>query len=237
MKQVSLLRKPIAFEGRFTQIPNAWARDERIGYRAKGILLLLMSHQDGWRITLEHLVDGPDGISAIRTAIQQLEQAGYLQRSLLRDNKNRVEGSEWVISDPFEIADENLILENLKSENLKSENQRHKNTNIKENQVKENYIEAFESFWSFYPRKTGKGSARTAFEKALKKTTADELLAAVEVYSKSNLPEPQFIPHPATWLNQERWADDMTLTNNKTATTIAEDIIRRSMALDQKALD
>ena len=241
MKRVSLLRKPIGYEGRFTAIPNAWARDDRLGYRAKGILLLLMSHQSGWRISLEHLAnDGPDGITAIRTAIIQLQDAGYLVRNLIRDKKNRVEGSEWIITDPFEA--ENLRLENLKSENLKSENLTLKKTNIKETNTrriqstKSMPNEDFELFWSTYPRKIGKGSSKTAFEKALTKATYEEIMDGCRLYAESgNLPEMQYIPHPTTWLNQERWADDIgSLGRSKNATATAVDIMRRANEMNQK---
>jgi len=140
----SLLRKKLGFEGHFTQIPNAWIRDERLGFRAKGILTLLMSHQDGWRISLEALADGQDGITAIRTAVTQLEETGYLIRQFVRNEKQQIEATEWVIQDPFE----NLISENLISENLISENRTHKNNNIKEhNSKEENINNQFEDFW------------------------------------------------------------------------------------------
>lgn len=69
----------------------------------------------------------------------------------------------------------------------------------------------FNSFWSAYPRKVGKGAARRAYEKSLSKIGApdahDTLMAAL-ARIKPTWTEPQFIPHPGTWLNQERWEDD-----------------------------
>lgn len=235
MKNISLLRKPVAFEGRFTQIPNAWARDDRLGYRAKGILLLLMSHQDGWRISLEHLAnDGPDGITAVRTAILQLQECGYLSRNLIRNDKNQVEGSEWIIQDPFE----NLNSENLKSgnqiENLNSENLALKNNNIKEDNRKSDILDAFEKFWGVYPRKVGKAAALKAFEKAAKKADPAYIIMYVITWcNQGNLPEMQYIPHPTTWLNQERWNDDLSaVAQSKNASTIAADIMHRANQMD-----
>lgn len=69
--------------------------------------------------------------------------------------------------------------------------------------------ESFESWWKLYPRKIGKGQARKAFKAALKKTDLDTLTTGVETYSASvDDTEQQFIAHPATWLNGERWDDD-----------------------------
>lgn len=66
----------------------------------------------------------------------------------------------------------------------------------------------FETFWKFYPRKTDKGGARKAWAKATKKATIGTVTAGVQRFAADpNLPEPQFIPHPTTWLNGERWND------------------------------
>lgn len=244
MNRNSLLRKPLGFEGKFTQFPNSWARDKRIGFRAKGILALLMSHSQGWRISLSSLADGsPDGITAIRTAIQELEEAGYLTRNLVRNEKAQVEASEWVISDPFD-KDENLPLENLTSENLTSGNLTSGNLTLKniynkEHNNKENNSKdistAFETFWNLYPRKIAKGAARTAFEKACRKESIETILRVTEYYAnKSDLPELQFIPHPSTWLNQERWNDDLDASGISTPTKVASDILQRGKALQQR---
>ena len=81
--------------------------------------------------------------------------------------------------------------------------------------------EDFARFWDAYPRKTGKGAARASYEKALGKTDPETILAALEAQKKS--PQwcrdgGQYIPHPATWLNQERWQDEVQ-TSGKTVTT------------------
>lgn len=70
----------------------------------------------------------------------------------------------------------------------------------------------FAAFWDVYPRRTGKGAARKAFASAVSggadpaviTTTASAYADRCHQLQK----EPQFIPHPATWLNQERWEDD-----------------------------
>lgn len=68
----------------------------------------------------------------------------------------------------------------------------------------------FDIFWAAYPRKVDKKKARKAFEKV--KVPVETLLSALEVQKQS----PQwvkdggaYIPHPTTWLNGERWADDV----------------------------
>ena len=69
---------------------------------------------------------------------------------------------------------------------------------------------AFDKFWKIYPRKIGKGKAKDAFNKAVLKTTLLTIMDAVSEYAQSvHGKDAKFIPHAATWLNQERWDDDI----------------------------
>lgn len=69
--------------------------------------------------------------------------------------------------------------------------------------------EGFPEFWGAYPRRTDKGGARKAYAKAIARTDPADILAGAQRFAADpNLPEPQFIPHASTWLNNERWSDD-----------------------------
>ena len=72
-------------------------------------------------------------------------------------------------------------------------------------------VDDFENFWRAYPRRTGKGVARKAFVKAIQKTTITIMLTALNWQRQQSQwlkDGGTFIPHPATWLNQERWDDE-----------------------------
>ena len=67
----------------------------------------------------------------------------------------------------------------------------------------------FDEFWSLYPRKVQKEDARKAWTKVTRGTLPDAILAGVKrVAADPNLPEKQFIPYPATWLNAGGWDDE-----------------------------
>lgn len=69
---------------------------------------------------------------------------------------------------------------------------------------------AWDAWWSLYPRKVGKKAAEAKYRAALKLVDADELHAALQTQVTwwiRKQTEPQFIPHPATWLSQGRWDD------------------------------
>ena len=69
-------------------------------------------------------------------------------------------------------------------------------------------VDQFERFWTTCPRKTAKGSARKAWAKSIKIAPPETIIQAMASYSKSMVgKDPQYIAHPATWLNAERWLD------------------------------
>lgn len=70
------------------------------------------------------------------------------------------------------------------------------------------YSFEFESFWSSYPAKVGKGVAFKSFKKAIKKASIDEIMNGLDDYVNSKKVADGFICNPATWLNQERWSDE-----------------------------
>lgn len=76
--------------------------------------------------------------------------------------------------------------------------------------VQMDFEQEFSDFWDVYPRKQGKGEARKAFVKAVKKKPANEVIdAARRLAEDPNRPSnPKYTPMPSVWLNQERWDDD-----------------------------
>lgn len=70
----------------------------------------------------------------------------------------------------------------------------------------------FDRFWSAYPKKVGKDAARKAFDKRKPSDVlVGQMLAAIAVQAASEgwqRDGGQFIPNPATWLNQGRWQDE-----------------------------
>jgi hypothetical protein len=78
--------------------------------------------------------------------------------------------------------------------------------------------ELFESFWKVYPRKIGKEKCKNWFKSHKpKEDLVKQMIEAVEQQKKSKQwSDPQYIPHPYTWLNQGRWEDELTPTKDST---------------------
>lgn len=68
---------------------------------------------------------------------------------------------------------------------------------------------AFTGFYEAYPKQVAMAKALKAFERALRKTDAKTLTAAARAYAAVCGPVDNFTPHPHTWLDDERWTDDM----------------------------
>lgn len=68
----------------------------------------------------------------------------------------------------------------------------------------------FDAFWAEYPQKKAKGAAWKTWRR-LKPDAAllARMLEAVREQGRSRQWREGFIPHPATWLNQERWSDEV----------------------------
>ena len=66
----------------------------------------------------------------------------------------------------------------------------------------------FNEFWSLYPKKVKKQDAVKAFNKVCKsQRDFDEIMAGLKRFLPT-WKDPQFIPHPTSWLNQKRWTDE-----------------------------
>lgn len=74
-------------------------------------------------------------------------------------------------------------------------------------------INEFENFWKECPRKIGKGKAREKYIMARKNESHEFLVEMMKIHAKDMKgKEDQFIPHPATWLHQERYHDETKTT-------------------------
>ena len=65
----------------------------------------------------------------------------------------------------------------------------------------------FEQFWEAFPSKCGKKAALRAWQKATDRPSIAIILQVIEEARRSERWQKGFIPNPATWLNQGRWAD------------------------------
>ena len=70
----------------------------------------------------------------------------------------------------------------------------------------------FRAFWDAYPNKKNKAKVKLAHARALKKASGAEIISALHMQKASfdwTKDGGKYVPHPTTWLNGERWEDEI----------------------------
>ena len=157
----------------------------------------------------------------VRRATQSLEQKGLLSRRLVLDEHGRTLGYSYGLH----MGDSTLPP--LGSHHATPEGStmppkpviitsKEKPISCSK-QVRASQSEDFNKFWLGYPRKVGKGAAEKAWVKAVQSTEASVIIASLGSHKFSE--DINYIPHPATWLNQRRWEDVPTVGSSPAAPT------------------
>lgn len=85
--------------GNFTTVPNVIVTDREMSAKAKGVLLYLASRPNDWQFYMEEICSNfTDGITAIKSAVKELEKNGYLTRERMFDSKTgQLRGYKWTL--------------------------------------------------------------------------------------------------------------------------------------------
>lgn len=230
---MSIIRSP-RLESNFSVMSNAVIRDSRLSYRARGVLLEILSRPDNWRVSGDSLArSGKEGRDAILTALKELRDCGYIRMVKVRKEDGTFETTNYVFDTPQDVVphpenpttdsvvppypekpasgkpglDNQGSLEELSNKNLDTNSE-------------------FEIFWNVYPRKVAKKAAEAAFAKAIKHTPFALILSGAGRYAKDPNRVEAYTAHPATWLNAHRWLDDPLPVREKTAEEKKADELR-----------
>ena len=88
-----------ARRGRFTVLATALLRLASLSLRARGLWALCMSYPDDWEFRANHLLAQTEreGRDAVRTALRELESAGFARLVRQTTPDGRLGGSRWVV--------------------------------------------------------------------------------------------------------------------------------------------
>lgn len=203
----------------FTVLSNEVCRDSRLSMRGLGLLVRLLSRPDNWRTNSDSLAREFDvGRDQIRNVLNELQEFGYMQLVKSQNKLGHWESTWYVYDDAdhYQPEPENQGL-GLPDSGTSGPLTR---TDLTRTDNKQSVIQHlvvqqkdnFDLFWKAYPRKTNKGFAKKVFDKL--KPTDDllkKMLHSIE-QQKPHWKDPQYIPHPSTWLNGERWEDEVSVT-------------------------
>jgi len=231
--QPGIHRGELDFEKGFVRAPNEWMRDPSISLKAKGLLMYFLSHKIGYVIALSQIErETADGSTSIRSAITELQKAGYLVVGRTTTERGWNAGLSYMLQDPefrfqekeVEPEPQNPTLENPTLENPTLENpnaleeQSFKKTNFREEQNTQNkkanarktksekLKEAFETFWEIYPRHEDEHPAYKAFVLAVQEIDLETLNEAARRYRDDpNRVPGQYTRKAANWLTDKAW--------------------------------
>lgn len=219
-----IYRQKLNFESNFTTIPNAWIRNTGLSVNANFLLVYLLTHEIGYNITFQQIEREIGlGETAIRKAMNQLKDAGWLETHRTVDEHGYNAGLAWILKEPESLIDSNPNLANPDLANPALDIGGAIENNLYKKTTNQEHMAIFENFWNAYPRKANKKSAAKAWASIVTSNLVDEVIAgAIRFANDPNLPPEQFIPHAATWLRGERWNDPALPERQKSVEEIAE---------------
>lgn len=223
-----IVRSRLNFEDQYTVMPNAWARDSRLSYKAIGLLVHLLSHREGWSVTSESLATGKTGRDAVRSALQELEECGYLRRERERDEQGRLGDAIYILQAPpmtdfpslgypalgYPSPEKPSLLEEHSSEDQEKNTMPLPGLDVpsKEEQTAKAIESSFAAFWAIWPKKVARAEALKVWSKIVRenKTSLGDVLKGAErikAMVDQKQQEKQYLPNPDRWLRGRRWED------------------------------
>lgn len=224
------------------QVPNALV-DELLGDMSDAALrayIIITRKTRGWnkecdRISLSQFKKiGKKSINTIRNGLNELVEKGIVIKH------ETAAGDVWELNDAVsnsDIADsdtvsksdtplyQNLTVGVSKSDN--TENNYTKTTNQKTcatAKAPDAVQGMFEQFWSAYPNKKDKKNAWAKFQKInFTKNPFIKIMASLQAFKQSEAwlkNNGQYVPMPTTWINGERWNDEVLVPKSQTETLV-----------------
>ena len=223
----------------YTVMSNYHLTDPRLSLKAIGLLSKILSLPEAWDYTVAGLARiCREGRDAVRSALAELEEAGYILRRQTRDEEGNFSHSEYIIyevpQDPQETDPDDGESAPFLPESAMSENTAELNTKrIKYSSNNPPIVppegggcapkrkravktapdwkpERFAAFWTSYPRGEDKQAAIREWDKL---KPDDALLREMALGLARDLQTEAWqrgigIPYACRWLSHRRWEDE-----------------------------
>lgn len=220
----------------FTTILNNVIQNLK-NYEALGLYAYLLSLPDGWIFHKKHLSEhtkiGRDKINKLLKILHSHNLIDFVQArcangAFAQLDLHIKDGRDFKINDlekpcaPFTekpLTDNQLLVNSTYKRNINKRNINKEN--IKSICASDDAQKSFEKFWNLYPRKKNK---QRALKLWIQKRCAekDQLILdklALQILHDADWKNIKYIPHPVTYLNNERWEDEITPHNNHYSST------------------
>jgi hypothetical protein len=211
----------------YRQIENwEWYKTPNMAHLFQHLIMKANHETQNWQgITIERgqLVTGRKALKAqtglseqsVRTCLNKLKSTGEITIKTTSRfsviticNYGTYQDQQPTINQEINQQSNQQLTNNQPTTNHKQECKELKNDKEDKNTI----IKGFESFWKAYPKKVGKGKCEEWWVKHKPDALLlAKMLSAVEkqrLWEQWTKKDGQFIPMPATWLNQKRWEDE-----------------------------
>ena len=85
---------------KFAIIPNETLADDRLSWKAKGLLAYLLSLPYDWEVyTSEVAKHATDGVDSLTSGLKELMDLNYIKRTKIRGKNGKYEGWEYCVYD------------------------------------------------------------------------------------------------------------------------------------------
>lgn len=215
-------------EKNYTVLLNDGLRDQRLSFKARGLMAYMLSMPDDWKFYTKELVkhSDKDGRDSVRVGLKELEHCGYLKRQRKRSESGQFDSQDLLLVDtpafspetdypaPAKPATANptLLSTNGTKDLLELSTEDTNSPAAAKQSV--SLEDEFDVVWKEYPNKQGKKQAFNHYKSWRKKSvkhTNDYLLERLRLY-KSDLAANTW-KHPmngSTWFNG-RFEDDYSV--------------------------
>ncbi len=160
--------------------------------------------------------------STVTRWISNLQKQGYVKIDLVKDSKGAIEMRRIIIIDSLDLYSKMIGGYTQNPQEGIRKNAYYNNININNTSINnippispkgdDDVEELFNRFWQAYPKHKAKQTALKAFKKLnVDESLLEIMLKAIEQQKQSpqwQRDNGQYIPYPATWLNQRRWEDE-----------------------------
>lgn len=210
-------------EAKYTMVSNEILQRIDLSWKAKGIMVYVLSLPDDWDIYLEEIMKhSTDGKAGFRSGWKELEKAGYVKRIPVREKGKIIKWETYIYenidTEAFSPHTDFLEVENLEVENrtlliTNNTNDLNKQTSASKTV---NLESDFEKLWQLYPNKKNKAGAFKAYKSAIKdgvtnKQIQDGIVAYKQEIARKNT-SIEYVRYGSSWFNQRGWEDEYEST-------------------------
>lgn len=228
--------------GGFVTLPNSAVNDDRLSFRARGLLAYMLGRPVGWRFSADRIaVASTDGRRAVLAGLTELRDCGYIRTARHRISGGRFATVTEVAATPELMPPTTGVLEPHFGEHAQPEcglptSVDSTSMSIQRNQTTKDSCpttvgqaiepvlldDAFDAFWAAYPLHVGKRAAVRAFAKVCTTTSVEAIVAGARRYAADPNREDGFTAHASSWLNAGRWTDDPLPSRARTSGRVAD---------------